>query len=205
MWFTAIGYRSIKARTCFTVAASFGKFVSKANQLCCRVIENDSAKRLAIVEKEIAGLKDDMKSLRRKYRRLEEALGKSGGAVGPGPSALPAPLPAPVPAVLPREDRAALEASVAHLGRDSAKAIIKLVAQKLFTGQELETHFLMGKQSIKSGEVVRPPFDSVRLDMLEQLARNKCPELTHKLFVETLQNLQKVIRKKTAMAVVKAE
>ena len=60
---------------------------------------------------------------------------KSGGAVGqPGPSALPAPLPAPVPAVLPREDRAALEASVAHLGRDSAKAIIKLVAQKLFTG-----------------------------------------------------------------------
>ena len=168
------------------------------------MIENDSAKRL--VEKEIAGLKDDMKSLRRKYRRLEEAFGKSGGAVGqPGPSALPAPLHAPVPAVLPREDRAALEASVAHLGRDSAKAIIKLVAQKLFTGQELETHSLTGKRSIKSGEVVRPPFDSVRLDMLEQLARNKCPELTHKLFVETLQNLQKVIRKKTAMAVVKAE
>ncbi len=83
----------------------------------------------------MTGVKDDMKPLRRKYRRLEEAFGKSGGAVGqPGPSALPAQLPAPVPAVLPREDRAALEASVAHLGRDSAKAIIKLVAQKLFTG-----------------------------------------------------------------------
>ena len=167
------------------------------------MIENDSAKRLAIVEKEIAGLKDDMKSLRRKYRRLEEAVGKS--AVGPGPSVLPAPLPAPVPAVLPREDRAALEASVAHLGRDSAKAVVKLVAQKLFTGHELETHSLTGKRSIKSGEVVRPPLDSVRLDMLEQLARNKCPELTHKVFVETLQNLQKVIRKQTAMAVLKAE
>ena len=60
------------------------------------------------------------------------------GAVGQlGPSALPA--------VLPREDRTALEAPVAHLGRDSAKAIVKLVAQKLFTGQELETHSLTGK------------------------------------------------------------
>ena len=99
----------------------------------------------------------------------------------------------------------AIEASVAHLGRDSANAIIKVVAQKLFTGQELETHSFTGKPSIKSGEVVRPPLDSVRLDLLEQLARSKCPELTHKLFVETLQNLQKVIRKKTAMAVLKAD
>ena len=68
------------------------------------------------------------------------------GAVGQlGPSALPAMLPSPLPAVLPREDRTALEASVAHLGRDSAKAIIKLVAQKLLTGLELETHTLTGK------------------------------------------------------------
>ena len=47
--------------------------------------------------------------------------------------------------------------------------------------------------SVKSGEVVRPSLDSVRLDMLEQLARGKCPELTHKPFVETLQNLRKVL------------
>ena len=111
-----------------------------------------------------------------------------------GPSALPAPLPtplsAPLPAVLPREDRDTLEASVAHLGRDSAKRIIKVVAQKLFSGHELETHSLTGKRSVKSGEVVRPPLDSVRLDLLEQLARGICPELTHKLFVETLQKLQ---------------
>ena len=107
--------------------------------------------------------------------------------------------------MLPREDRASLEALVAHLGRDSAKAIIKVVAQKLFSGNELETHFLTGKRSVKSGEVVRPPLDSVRLDLPEHLARGKCPELTHKLFVETLQNLQKVLRKKTAMAALKAD
>ena len=154
------------------------------------------------LEKEITGLKDAMKPLRRKYRRLDEAVGKSGGAVGqPGPSALPATLPSPLLAVLPRDDRAALEASVAHLGRDSVKAIINMVAQKLFTGQELETHSLTGK----SGEVVLYPLDSVRLDLLEQLARSKCPELTHKLFVETLQKLQKVIRKKTILAVLKTD
>ena len=50
------------------------------------MIENDSA-TLKMMRKEIDGLKDDMKSLRRKYRRLEETVGKSGGAVGqPGPS-----------------------------------------------------------------------------------------------------------------------
>ena len=102
--------------------------------------------------------------------------------------------------MLPREDRTTLAASVAHLGRDSAKEIIKVVAQKLFSGHELETHSLTGKRSVKSGEVVRPPLDSVRLDLLEQL-----PELTHKLFVGTLQNIQKVLRKKTAMAALKAE
>ena len=173
------------------------------------MIENDSA-TVKLMRKEIDGLKEDMKSLRRKYRRLEETVGKGGGAVGqPGPSAVPAPrptpLPAPLPAVLPREDRASLEASVAHLGRDSAKGIIKVVAQKLLSGNELETHSLTGKRSVKSGEVVRPPLDSVRLDLLEQLARGKCPELTHTLFVETLQNLQKVLRKKTAMAALKAD
>ena len=121
-------------------------------------------------------------SLRRKYRRLEEAVGKGGGAVGqPGPSAVPAPrptpLPAPLPAVLPHEDRSTLQASVAHLGRDSAKGIIKVVAQKRFSGHGLETHSLTGKRSVKFGEAVRPPLDNVRLDLLEQLARGKCPEL----------------------------
>ena len=161
------------------------------------MIENDSA-TVKLMRKEMDSLKEDMKSLRRKFRRLEETVGKGGGAVAQPsavPAPLPTPLPAPLPAVLPREDRASLEASVAHLGRDSAKGIIKVVAQKLLSGNELETHSLTGKRSVKSGEVVRPPLDSVRLDLLEQLARGKCPELTHTLFVETLQNLQKVLRK----------
>ena len=160
------------------------------------MIENDST-TVKMMRKE------NMKSLRRKIRRLEETVGKGGGAVGQPsavPAPLPAPLPTPLPVVLPREDRASLEALVAHLGGDSAK-----VAQKLFSGNELETHYLTGKRSVKSGEVVRPPLDSVHLDLLEQLARGKCPELTHKLFVETLQNLQKVLRKKTAMAALKAD
>ena len=58
---------------------------------------------------------------------------EDGGAVAQSsavPVPLPTPLPAPLPAVLPREDRASLEALVAHLGRDSA--------QKLFSGNELE-------------------------------------------------------------------
>ena len=46
------------------------------------MIESDSAKRLTKMEQEITGLKDDMKSLRRRYRMLEEVVGKSGGAVG---------------------------------------------------------------------------------------------------------------------------
>ena len=129
------------------------------------MIENDST-TVKLMRKEMDSLKDDVKSLRRKFRRLEETVGKSGGAVGQ-PSAVPAPLPAPLPAVLPREDRATLEASVDHLGRDSAKAIIKVVAQKLFSGHELETHSLTGKRSVKSGEVVRPPLDSGRLDLLD--------------------------------------
>ena len=142
----------------------------------------------------------------RLHTRYTGGYGDGAMAVGQlGPYALPATLPSPLPAVLPREDRAAFEASVAHLGRDSAKAIINVVAQKLFTGQELETHSLTGKRPIKSGEAVRPPLDSVRLDLLQQLVRSKCPELTHKLFVETLQNLQKVIRKKTVMAVLKTD
>ena len=50
---------------------------------------------------------------------------------------------------------------------------IKVVAQKLFSDNELETHSLTGKRSVKSGEIMSPPLDNVRLDMLEQLARGK--------------------------------
>ena len=92
------------------------------------MIANDSAKRLAIVEKEIAGLKE--------HDALEAEVPQAGGGVWQEwrCSGTTWTASCTVPAVLPREDRAALEASVAHLGRDSAKAIIKLVAQKLFTG-----------------------------------------------------------------------
>lgn len=76
----------------------------------------------------------------------------------------------------------------------SPQDIVKKLAVRVFTREELITKSISGKRSAKSSESPRPALDPVKLSQIEHIARKKGVE--HRSFIEKLQNLQKVLRRK---------
>jgi hypothetical protein len=75
--------------------------------------------------------------------------------------------------------------------------VIRILLERVFSRQELETRSITGKRSIKSGDLPRPPLDNRRFQLLLAVCRLKCPTLAYKFFIETIQNVQKVLRTRT--------
>jgi hypothetical protein len=179
--------------------------------LCCRIVEGETSS-VRKLEREVCSLQADVRSLFRKYQRLQVALqergptvdldaGQAGACGGPvdvtGPAG-PSSSAAPSYNAAPTYNGATLKvlrASVAHMGADTPKKIIKTLALRLFSGKELNGRSITGKRSVKSADAApRPPLDGERMELLEKLVRERCPDTTHKELVETVQNLQKVLR-----------
>lgn len=179
--------------------------------LCCRVLENDSTSRITVLEREVETLKNELKSLKRKFKTMMEGAAGGPGDINPLSPRVASPILVPFSPASPPVVRqvvaasplpvgltqTALLAAVDHLGQDNGRLVIKELVQRVFSTRELEEHSITGKRSAKSGEIVRPALDQVRLEILEAVCRLKCPALIHKTFVEVLQNLQKVSRSRT--------
>ncbi|XP_066574798.1 uncharacterized protein LOC136764542 isoform X2 [Amia ocellicauda] len=130
-------------------------------------------------------LRDELKTLKLQVRKLtEEQEQKQKHVQAPG-----------------QEDTcnglklSSLRSAVAHLSDDAVQEVMKILVLKVFKREELHCCSVTGKRSVKSGENPRPPLHPERLDWLEALVREKCPSVTHKIFVEKLQNIQKVLRR----------
>ncbi len=90
--------------------------------------------------------------------------------------------------------------AVSHLQSESVIEIIKLLAFTIFSKEELKDGSISGKKSFKSGEAVRPALDQAKVGQLERLVRRKCPSVDRRVFVDKLQNVQKVLRRSAAAA-----
>ena len=76
---------------------------------------------------------------------------------------------------------------------------VKILATEVFTEQELQDCSVSGKRTCKSSPVgVRPPLDQQTLQVIETIIKEKDPTtVNHKWFVEKIQSVQKVLRRKT--------
>ncbi|XP_060578416.1 uncharacterized protein LOC132735479 [Ruditapes philippinarum] len=126
-------------------------------------------------------LKDDLRSLRRKIRKLEERVATLEKGKNSDPD----------------EEKLKL---VEHLENDVQKTFTILV-KSTFTDDELINSSRTGKRSNKCIGDPRPPLDSKRLETLERLVCSKT-KLSKESFIKKLENLQKTLRQKIQKQVV---
>jgi hypothetical protein len=55
-----------------------------------------------------------------------------------------------------------LHAAVSHLGPQDVHMVIRILVERVFSRQELETQSITGKRTIKSGDLPRSPLDQTR-------------------------------------------
>ena len=137
-------------------------------------------------------MKDEVRKLRKKVRMLKV---QQSSSPQPGASGTTQDME-----LCNGHTVASLEAAVSHLSRRGGKdllEVLKILALKVFTVQELVGHSPTGKKTCKSGDAVRPPLDLIQFQQLESLVRRKC-DVSHMTFMSKLQNLQKMLRKKHA-------
>ena len=72
--------------------------------------------------------------------------------------------------------------------------LVKFLAFKIFTREELINCSISGKRSVTSKET-RPPLSQDKFRLLKQLIAEKMPALGHNEIREKFQNVQKVLRK----------
>ncbi|KAI4796866.1 hypothetical protein KUCAC02_017884 [Chaenocephalus aceratus] len=149
-------------------------------------------KRIHQLEETVMALEKSYKSLKKRMRTLEDV-----GAPAQQPAAVDA---APTEEMCNGQTIMSLEASVSHLaaGEKDLLEVVKILALKVFSTDELRTHSLTGKKTCKvtPGDP-RPALDQARFQQLEQQVRKKCG-VSHSTFMAKVQNLQKAMRKKSA-------
>ncbi|XP_034053309.1 uncharacterized protein LOC117533594, partial [Gymnodraco acuticeps] len=149
-------------------------------------------KRIHQLEETVKVIEKSYKSLKKRMRTLED-----GGAPAKQPAAVDA---APAEEMCNGQNITSLEASVSHLaaGEKDLLEVVKILALKVFSADELRTHSLTGKKTCKvtPGDP-RPALDQARFQQLEQQVRKRCG-VSHSTFMGKVQNLQKALRKKPA-------
>ena len=82
-----------------------------------------------------------------------------------------------------------------HISPENHKEVVKTLALRLFTIEELCTRSISGKKSALGADKPREPLDGHRMSLLVKLMREKCPGVDRKIMIEKLQNVQKVLRR----------
>ena len=100
---------------------------------------------------------------------------------------------APTPAASTANETDEFQDSVKNFSAIQFCEILKTLALKVFTKKELAEKPISGKKCAKSGDNPRQPLDPERMALLEKLFLEKCPDMNHKVFMEKLQNIQKVV------------
>ena len=97
--------------------------------------------------------------------------------------------------VVPGRSLSFLRTKIEHV--TSMYECVKILATDVFPEQVLCDSSISGKRSFKSSEAgARPPLPQAVLAAIEKIAREKDNSITHKWFVEKLQSVQKVLRRK---------
>ncbi|KAK5889820.1 hypothetical protein CesoFtcFv8_013403 [Champsocephalus esox] len=149
-------------------------------------------KRIRQLEQTVKAMEKSYRSLKRRMRTLEDA-----GAPAKRPAAGDA---APAEEMCNGQTVTSLEASVSHLaaGEKDLLEVVKILALRVFSADELRTHSLTGKKTCKvTPSDPRPALDQARFRQLEQQVRKRCG-VSHSTFMGKVQNLQKALRKKPA-------
>ncbi|KAI4788918.1 hypothetical protein KUCAC02_035549, partial [Chaenocephalus aceratus] len=140
-------------------------------------------KRIHQLEQTVKAIEKSYKSLKKRMRTLEDAVDA-----------------APAEEMCNVQTITSLEASVSHLaaGEKDLLEVVKILALKVFSADELRTHSLTGKETCKvtTGDP-RPALDQARFQQLKQQVRKRCG-VSHSTFMGKVQNLQKALRKKPA-------
>ena len=180
--------------------------------------------QLKALQEEMKVMKEDLRNIRKKVKRRDSEAEKhvkttnvkttSSASVAPSlaaapskPAAAEAELPcttAPpiqeshdngntaVPTDVP--DIGKLRKEVSQIADSRLSYIVKFVALKIFTTEELLNCSISGKKSVKSVNA-RAPLSQKKLDMFKTLINEKVPDAQWKDIREKFQNVQKVIRK----------
>ena len=133
------------------------------------------------LEEKLLKYRTKQKKLEEKYKQLEAKL-QEGPAVAGGDTQ-----------GVGGTD--AYQDAVKNFSEQQYREVLKTLALKVFTKEELAKRSISGKKCAKSGETPRLPLDQEKMALLEKLFLDKCPTMNHKIFMEKLQNIQKVLRR----------
>ena len=151
-----------------------------------------------------------MRSLRRKYRKLEERVVKLEGSstqaeprkstniatVFTRPEAETAPgteIPAALTAASLGED----DILAAAKGIHGEQNIFKALCLKVFTEKEIVNSTKTGKRTIKCMDNVKPALSAAKFALLESSINKMLPTMDKAVITKKFQNLQKVLRRET--------
>ena len=147
------------------------------------------------MEKKIQRLEEDLTKYQCVVKTLEERLTQLEGKSAP--SALESESPSAEVSTTQIEDGVVgHEKAIAHISPDNIRDVVKILALRIFNVKELCTRSITGKGSSKAGDKPRESLDGHKVALLEKLVREKCPTIHHRDFMEKLQNVQKVLRRK---------
>lgn len=132
----------------------------------------DSTKKIAFLEKELRRLK-------KRVKKLEDATSPASRTVGPLYNGF-------------TEDQ--LQQLISNIADTRFQEAVKVLSAKLFTEDELMNSSISGKKSAKS-ETYRPALNSAKTEILVKLVCNQCKVLPKDILAK-LQNIQKVIRRR---------
>ena len=115
------------------------------------------------------------KKLGDKYKKLEAKLQEGPAVTGGGTQGI--------------GGTNAYQDAVKNYSEQQYREVLKTLALKV------AKRSISGKKCAMSGETPRLPLDQEKMALLEKLFLDKCPTMNHKIFMEKLPNIQKVLRR----------
>lgn len=132
----------------------------------------DSTRKIAFLEKELRRLK-------KRVKKLEDASSPASKSVGP---------------LYNGYTEEQLQQFISNIAETRFQEAVKVLSSKLFTENELMNNSISGKKSAKS-ETYRPALSSSKTEILVKLVCNQCKVLPKDILAK-LQNIQKVVRRR---------
>lgn len=124
-------------------------------------------------------MKEDVRSLRRKLRKLEERV---------------CALESKKPTVSDNGETENMKL-VEHMDSTDVQRVLTTLAKAIFTDDQLINCSRTGKRTAKCSGPPRPPLDQQKLILLETVVRKKT-DISKECFQKKFENLQKTLRQK---------
>lgn len=152
---------------------------------------------MSLLERELQNLKDEVRSLRSRQRKLESRTGEStepeskrrgtGDQIAQfSPSQQDqVSRQAQLSESQPSDDNKFNGLTVSDLKRacqlsmtKNVKTLVKVLAPRMFTEEQLLSYSISGKRSCMSGEMARPPLDQRYIDTMQAILHDCCDDFS---------------------------